>query len=477
MDDDEEDATPTPIPASLPTPLPVRTQKTTLKPAPLVLQLGSPGSAGMKKKDKDGMRIGISGSDSRTQRNISPKPKDSSPKQTIVATAKVSKPASPGASCSPTSRPIRVSPSHSGGIRGVSHSPVRAISPSRSTGGTGGSSGSGSQGNQGQQIYRLVNQEELTKLFTNRQPVTFLVNTKTVTSSQSSSDQSASSSTTAQSEGGKKPVLNRDKPLLLQDEIDRELAEQSKVKPETTGETTSTEVTAETATAVLPPPPAVDLNDPESDNIKHAKLKVYEALSKLGKNSQNAQTAQKKPVSRPKVSTAQIRKTGQHVVTGKTGSQVTSGQNVISISGRQVLPNQMRIHKGAQAQQIIIQAPTDQKVQIIESKSSSVKSSAQQKTLASGSQGAAQSSQGQVPQSKMDVLRQIQSVKRGGNEKLSFGGKTANMTQIRMITTQSNQTGSSRVLQVSSASCECFFLKSGLGLRPFWSPLGLFGPL
>ena len=454
MDDDEDDPAPGPIPVSLPTPIPVRSQRNTVKPATMVLQLGSPGSAGIKKKDKDGMRIGISGSDSRTQRNISPKPKDSSPKQTIVATAKVSKPASPGASCSPTSRPIRVSPSHSGGIRGVSHSPVRAISPSRSSGGTGNTSGSGSTGTQGQQIYRLVNQEELTKLFTNRQPVTFLVNTKTVSNSQPSSEQSASSSTTSQSESAKKPVLNRDKPLLLQDEIDRELAEQSKVKPDAIAEPgTSTDSAAETVAAALPPPPVVDPNDPESDSIKQAKLKVLEAFSKFGKSTQNTQTAHKKTVARPKVSTAQIRKTSQHVVSGKTGTQVTTGQNVISISGPRVLPNQMRIHKGAQPQQIIIQAPTE-KVQIIETKSGQVKSSAQQKTIGSGSQTQVSNSTQVTPQSKMDVLRQIQSVKRGGNEKLSFGGKTANMTQIRMITTQSNPTVSPRVLQVSSASCE-----------------------
>ena len=91
MDDSEEEIG-NPQPTHNP-----RTLKNQVKP--VVLHIGHSGSIQAKKKEKDQLRIGISTiqSESRaTPRNISPKPKESSPKQTIVATAKVIKPSSPG---------------------------------------------------------------------------------------------------------------------------------------------------------------------------------------------------------------------------------------------------------------------------------------------------------------------------------------------------------------------------------------------
>ena len=89
------------------------------------------GDKGKKAKD---FRFGTSQQGQLPPRNISPKPKENSPKSgTIVATAKVTKPASPSSHGSPQQRPQRMmSP---GSLRNIATSPSRSLSPG-SSGGT-----------------------------------------------------------------------------------------------------------------------------------------------------------------------------------------------------------------------------------------------------------------------------------------------------------------------------------------------------
>ena len=394
--DDEGEAPPPPQ-----TTAPPPTRPKPIKQAPLVLQLGSSGQ--MKKKEKDQLRIGISGSENRTPRNISPKPKDSSPKQTIVATAKVTKPSSPGSSCSPSSRPIRVSPSHSSNIRGVNHSPIRAISPSRIS--NSGGSGSGQQ-QSGQPTYRLhtVNQDQLAKMV-GRPNVTILVNgikmpaqSQIIPSSTPSdggsatnpSSASASSLSTAEQVSAKKAsaVLLRDQTLLLQDEIDKELAEQNKGKPEGANSSTDPPSSSESGGGGLesielvnqnlppPPPPNLDNIDPDQPidhnkmrEVHSAKLKLLQKLKQIDPSQISNNTPNPKNKQPQRKQNAQIRKKvegggvgGPAVSKSVTATSASTsiapsgGQSVISISGRPMLANPVRI-KGAQ-QQIIIQSTT-----------------------------------------------------------------------------------------------------------------------
>jgi len=189
--------------------------------------------------------------------------------------------------------------------------------------------------------------------------------------------------------------------------------------------------------------------------INTAKLKILQKLKQIevAPTAQGSTTSKKAP---PRKQNAQIRKkvdtnVAKSVATSVPQNISTSGQNVISISGRPMLANPVRI-KGGQ-QQIIIQSTTNdgQKLQIIDPKHTKQQNKPQQ------SQQPPAQQQVQQPNT-MDILRQIQSERKGGKQTLSFGGKTANMAQIRMITAQPKPNSQSRVLQVSSNSSKRLYL-------------------
>ena len=462
---DDEQTPPTQHVQTPTQPAPSSRPKAVKQTMPLVLQLQaqSPSSSGMKKKDKDQLRIGIS--EARTPRNISPKPKESSPKQTIVATAKVTKPSSPGSSnCSPTSRPIRVSPSHSASIRGVNHSPIRAISPSRSSSSSSAVATSIASSSSGQpgQTYRLVNQEQLAKLVGGNRPnVTILVNgikmpaqsqilpsPASANPAQSEASMSGQvTSATSSGEATKKAVLLRDQTLLLQDEIDQEIAERAKAEKGKEGKDEEGVEHIE-LNQTLPPPPkaAIEGTEPDMDNIENCKLKIYQKLKHFHETQQIQPTPSQKKVQSRKQN-AQIRKkaeTSKAVATqgGVVANSIAagSGQNVISIAGRvPISQSQMRIKTGNQpgTQQIIIQSSTvDHKLQIIDTKQSTTSKKLQ---VQQQQQQAGQQQPSQQPPTKMEILRQIQSERKGKGQTLSFGGKTANMAQIRMIANTQGQ--------------------------------------
>ena len=338
---------------------------------------------GEKKKD-DAVRINSGNSDSKLPRNISPKPKESSPKQTIVATAKVQKPNSPGSHGSPTSRPARImSP---GSIRSISNSPnSRSHSPSYSTP-TRISVSSGNTSNSS-------NRNNVKLVVTNNRPPLKL---QMVTKGVNFTDRS------------KKPILIREQPLILEDMVNEELAAQNK-NTDDASPTIST--TVSNAVPKLPPAPNVDpdqiQNLSEVDEITRAKLQVFKALQ--GKQAKQQGQVQKGATIRTmtvptttasKIQTATQSRSKRPQPTDTTitiATQSPTGTNSVGQANFITLTQPRKGAKNQQTQQIVIKGD--------------------------GKKG--------NPPNKLDILRQIQSVKNPDqNMTISFGGKTVPNSQI-----------------------------------------------
>ena len=289
----------------------IKTQQSPQKAPQLVLKIDD------KKKDSKG--------DSRTiPRNISPKPKDNSPKQTIVATAKVTKPNSPSHG-SPTSRPVRImSP---GQMRSIQGSPNRSHSPSPNSVGrpisSGNTSNSSNRTNNTVPI-RLVTGSRV------NQPVKLHM----VMASKDSKSKA-------------KPVLIREQPLLLEEMVNEERERMAARE-----RTNATSGDHDDSPKVNLPPPPVDPDQFKPDQISsldpidRAKMILYKKAQKKAleekerkqkkgsKNSQSGSTGTGSNQSRTGVSpvapgSVRINKRGTDIITSQ------SQPNIITLTGNQ----------------------------------------------------------------------------------------------------------------------------------------------
>lgn len=207
-----------------------------------------------KKVARDGQFRFTSQGGAIPPRNISPKPKENSPKSgTIVATAKVTKPSSPSShGGSPQQRPSRMmSP---GSLRSVTTSPSRSLSPGSTTpirNNTSNSSNRASDNRirvQGQPPRQLGNIKlQIVS------PGSLGVKITPVKDKQPASKDPASK---------QQPLLIREQPLIIEDMIKEEIALKERG--------TDTDQIPK-----IPPPPA---DSAEPDEILQAKMKIYQKV-------------------------------------------------------------------------------------------------------------------------------------------------------------------------------------------------------
>ena len=287
----------------------IKTQQSPQKAPQLVLKIDD------KKKDSKG--------DTRTiPRNISPKPKDNSPKQTIVATAKVTKPNSPSHG-SPTSRPVRImSP---GQMRSIQGSPNRSHSPSPNS--VGRPISSGNTSNSSNRTNNTVPIRLVTGSRVNQPVKLHMV--------MASKDPKSKA----------KPVLIREQPLLLEEMVNEERERMA------ARERTSTTSGDHDDPPKLPPPPV----DPDQfkedqisslDPINRAKMILYKKAQKKAleekerkqkKGSKNSQSGSAGPGSNQS-RTGVTPVTPGSVRINKRGTDIITSQsqpNIITLTGNQ----------------------------------------------------------------------------------------------------------------------------------------------